>query len=177
MAMHFKITKGLDIPVAGKPVPVFDQAREPRTVAAVATDVRGMRPSMAVRVGDRVRTGDRLFEDKRNPGVPFTATGCGEVIAINRGAKRSLQSVVIRLDGDEAVEFDDYSDAELASLPRDKVKENLIASGLWTAFRTRPFGRVPPPESAPAAIFLCPALPSIVRGRLRGTDHVLGHLG
>ena len=154
MATRFKIKKGLDIPVAGKPVPVFEDAREPATVAAVATDVRGMRPSMSVRVGDRVRTGDMLFEDKRNRGVPFTATGCGEVIAINRGAKRSLQSVVIRLDGDEAVEFDAYGADELVSLGRDKVKANLIASGLWTAFRTRPFGRVPPPESAPAAIFV-----------------------
>jgi Na+-transporting NADH:ubiquinone oxidoreductase subunit A len=154
MAIRFKIRKGLDIPVAGKPVPIFDEAREPETVAAVATDVRGMRPSMSVRVGDRVRTGDMLFEDKRNKGVPFAATGCGEVIAINRGAKRSLQSVVIRLDGDEAVEFDAYRSDELPTLGREKVRENLIASGLWTAFRTRPFGRVPPPESAPAAIFV-----------------------
>ncbi len=154
MAMRFKIKKGLDIPVAGKPEPVFEDAREPATVAAVATDVWGMRPSMSVRVGDRVRTGDKLFEDKRNKGVPFTAVGAGEVIAINRGAKRSLQSVVIRLDGDEAVHFDAYNANELPTLDREKVRENLIGSGLWTAFRTRPFGRVPPPDATPAAIFV-----------------------
>ena len=154
MAMRFKINKGLDIPVAGKPIPEFEDAREPRTVAAVATDVWGMRPSMKVRVGDRVRTGDVLFEDKRNRGVPFTAVGAGEIIAINRGAKRSLQSVVIRLDGDEAVHFDAYNANELPTLEPAKVRKNLINSGLWTAFRTRPFGRVPAPDATPAAIFV-----------------------
>ncbi len=154
MTRRIRIKKGLDIPVAGRPEPVFDDAPEPKTVAAVATDVWGMRPSMAVRVGDRVRTGEKLFEDKRNPGVPFTATGTGEIVAINRGAKRSLQSVVIRLDGDDPVGFDACSADELATLKRERARDNLIASGLWTAFRTRPFGRVPAPDATPAAIFV-----------------------
>jgi Na+-transporting NADH:ubiquinone oxidoreductase subunit A len=154
MAIRIKIRKGLDIPVAGKPEPILDDAKPPTRVAAVATDVAGMRPSMAVRVGDRVRLGDTLFEDKRNPGVPFTAAGAGEVVEINRGAKRSLQSVVIRLDGDEAIDFDAWPADKLVGLDAASVRKNLIASGLWTAFRTRPFGRVPAPDAKPAAIFV-----------------------
>jgi len=154
MATRIKITKGLDIPLAGRPEFTIHDAKEPKTVAAVATDVWGIRPGMSVRVGDRVRVGDKLFVDKRNPEVPFTAVGAGEVIEINRGAKRSLQSVVIRLGGDDAVDFEAYSNDEMAGLDRSRVQENLVAAGLWTAFRTRPFGRVPAPDTAPHSIFV-----------------------
>ncbi len=154
MATSIKIKKGLDIPLAGRPELVIDDARPAKTVAAVATDVWGMRPKMAVRVGDRVRVGDKLFVDKRNPDVPFTAVGAGEVTEINRGAKRSLQSVVIRLDGDDAVDFEAFSNDEMASLDRARVQQNLVASGLWTAFRTRPFAHVPAPDAVPHSIFV-----------------------
>ncbi len=155
MATRIKITKGLDIPMAGAPDLVVDDAKPPKTVAAVATDVWGIRPGMAVRVGDRVRAGDKLFVDKRNPEVPFTSVGAGEVVEINRGAKRSLQSVVIRLDGsDDAVDFESWSNDEMASLDRARVQKNLVAAGLWTAFRTRPFGHVPAPDAVPHAIFV-----------------------
>ena len=51
-----------------------------------------MRPSMAVRVGDRVRLGDTLFEDKRNPGVPFTAAGAGEVVYLSYGEMKIMMT-------------------------------------------------------------------------------------
>ena len=152
--MRFKIRKGLDIPLTGEPEPTIDDGNPVSTVAALGTDVVGLKPRMAVRVGDRVKLGQALFVDKRNPTVDFTAPGAGEVIAINRGARRALQSVVIRLDGDDAVEFDRYDDDRLAHLDRETVKKNLVASGLWTAIRTRPFSRIPNPASEPAAIFV-----------------------
>jgi Na+-transporting NADH:ubiquinone oxidoreductase subunit A len=31
----------------------------------------------------------------------FTAPACGTIVAINRGERRVLQSVVIRIEGDE----------------------------------------------------------------------------
>lgn len=37
---------------------------------------------------------------------------------------------------------------------RAAVRPNLVTSGLWTALRTRPFGRVPSPESVPHSIFV-----------------------
>jgi Na+-transporting NADH:ubiquinone oxidoreductase subunit A len=76
------------------------------------------------------------------------------VAAINRGEKRALQSVVIELHGDDAETFAAYSESQLEGLDRDKVKENLVASGLWTALRTRPFSKVPRPASSPRSIFV-----------------------
>ena len=154
MTRRIQIKKGLDIPLAGEPELVLESAREPRRVAAVATDVAGIRPRMLVQAGDSVRRGDPLFEDKRNPGVPFTAVGGGEVVEINRGAKRSLQSVVIRLDGDETIDFGRVDPPDIATLGRDAVRKRLIDAGLWTAFRTRPFGRVPAVDAEPVAVFV-----------------------
>jgi Na+-transporting NADH:ubiquinone oxidoreductase subunit A len=152
--MRITIKKGLDIPIEGRPEQTISEGPEVRTVAAVATDVSGIRPRMAVQVGDRVRRGQALYRDKRNPEVPFSAPGTGEVIEINRGARRALQSVVIRLDGDDSEEFESYSAEALGSLGRQEARATLVASGLWTTFRTRPFSRIPGPEDTPAAIFV-----------------------
>ena len=152
--MRIKIKKGLDIPIKGEPEKAIEDAAAVRTVAAVATDVSGIRPRMAVQVGDRVRLGQVLYHDKRNPDVPFTAPGAGEVIEVNRGARRALQSVVIRLDGDEAESFGSWQASELATLDQQTVRDNLIASGLWTMLRTRPYSRIPAPGETPAAIFV-----------------------
>jgi Na+-transporting NADH:ubiquinone oxidoreductase subunit A len=61
---------------------------------------------------------------------------------------------VIQLNGTDAETFDAYSEAELDSLDRDKVVDNLVNSGLWTTLRTRPFSKVPAIESAPRSIFV-----------------------
>ena len=152
--MHIKIKKGLDIPISGEPSQSIATAAEVDTVAALGTDVPGLRPGMEVAVGDSVKLGQCLFRDKRNPDVPFTSPGSGEVIAINRGAKRALQSVVVRLDGDNAEQFATCDAGDIPNLAKDTVRENLVASGLWTAFRTRPYSHIPTVESTPAAIFV-----------------------
>ncbi len=152
--MRIKIKKGLDIPIKGEPEKAISDGAAIKTVAAVATDVSEIRPRMAVQVGDRVRLGQVLYHDKRNPEVPFTAPGSGEVVEINRGARRALQSVVIRLDGDDAESFESWPASELATLDQQAVRSNLIASGLWTALRSRPFSRIPAPDETPAAIFV-----------------------
>jgi len=104
--------------------------------------------------GDRVKKGQLLFEDKKTPGVRFTAPAAGKVAAVNRGAKRVFQSLVIDVEGDEEEEFVSHDKSDLTALNRDQVRENLVQSGLCTAFRTRPFSKVPSPESAPHSIFV-----------------------
>lgn len=149
-----KITKGLDLPIAGLP---DGQRIDDVTVTRVAVkgeEYIGLRPSMAVKEGDRVAKGQLLFEDKKIPGVRFTAPASGIVSAIHRGERRVLQSVVIDIEGDDAVAFNAYAPDELATLPRETVTEQLIESGLWTAMRTRPFSKTPAPGTEPVAIFV-----------------------
>nr|WP_067294843.1 Na(+)-translocating NADH-quinone reductase subunit A [Marinobacterium profundum] len=150
-----KINKGLDLPIAGAPEQLISAAPTVRSVAVMGPDYVGMKPTMAVKVGDRVKLGQVIFSDKKTEGVDFTAPGAGVVKEINRGERRVLQSVVIELDdNEEAVEFAKYDAGQLASLERAQVEQNLLQSGLWTAFRTRPFSKVPAPGSEPHSIFV-----------------------
>ncbi|AFF25221.1 Na(+)-translocating NADH-quinone reductase subunit A [Pasteurella multocida subsp. multocida str. HN06] len=113
-----------------------------------------MRPSMKVREGDVVKKGQVLFEDKKNPGVVFTAPASGTVTAIHRGAKRVLQSVVIKIEGNEQITFEKYTTEQLNQLTSEQVRQNLQTSGLWTALRTRPFSKVPAVDATPVSIFV-----------------------
>ena len=119
------IKKGLDLPIAGKPEQVIHNGNTVTEVALLGEEYVGMRPSMKVREGDVVKKGQVLFEDKKNPGVIFTAPASGTITAIHRGEKRVLQSVVIKVEGDEALSFDKYPAAELNTLSAEQVRKNL----------------------------------------------------
>jgi Na+-transporting NADH:ubiquinone oxidoreductase subunit A len=150
--MHYTIKKGLDLPITGSPEQTITEGNAVSSVAVIGMDYIDMKPTMRVTEGDRVKLGDVLFTDKKNEGVQYTSPGCGVVATINRGAKRVLQSVVIELDGDDEVEFSKYSESELSELDASLIRKNLIESGMWVAFKTRPYSKVPGIETAPAAI-------------------------
>ncbi|TWC38978.1 Na+-transporting NADH:ubiquinone oxidoreductase subunit A [Pseudomonas sp. SJZ079] len=149
-----KIKDGLDLPITGAPAQRIEAARPVRSVAVIGSDYHGMKPTMEVQVGDRVKLGQVLFSDKKSPGVSYTAPGAGVVSAIHRGEKRVLQSLVIDLDGDEQVSFAQYPATQLDSLSDAQVRENLQQSGLWTALRSRPFSKVPAVDAVPSSIFV-----------------------
>ncbi|REG86505.1 Na(+)-translocating NADH-quinone reductase subunit A [Marinomonas pollencensis] len=150
----YKITKGLELPISGAPSQVIEDAAAAKTVAVIGPDYHGMKPTMLVAEGDKVKKGQVIFTDKKTEGVKYTAPAAGTIAAINRGERRVLQSVVIKLEGDESEKFAAYAGSELKGLDRDKVVENLVDSGLWTAFRTRPYSKVPEIASLPNSIFV-----------------------
>ncbi|TXK64977.1 Na(+)-translocating NADH-quinone reductase subunit A [Alkalisalibacterium limincola] len=181
-----RIKRGLDLPIDGAPRQEITDGPRVRSVATLGADYPGMRPTLHVKPGDRVSRGQLIFEDKKTPGVRYTAPAAGTVTAVNRGRKRFMQSVVIEIDGDAEQSFENRVDG-LSGLDRDKVQALLVESGEWTALRTRPFGKVPAPGSAPHAIFV-PAIdtqplapdPDVVIGdqldAFRDGLEVLGHL-
>jgi Na+-transporting NADH:ubiquinone oxidoreductase subunit A len=163
MPVH-RIKKGLDLPIAGEPNQQIDEAATKCTrVAIMADDFPGMKPRMLVNEGDTVKRGQPVFEDRKNPGVFYTAPGAGRVIGVNRGAKRALQSFVVHLSeseqagtpgADEIQKLEAHTGKDPDALSREEIVGLLVESGDWTAFRTRPFSKVPAVDSAPAAIFV-----------------------
>ena len=151
--MTIRIRRGLDLPIDGAPVQKIEPAAAVRRVALLGPDYLGLRPTMSVSVGDRVRLGQPLFTDKRNEGVIFTAPASGVVSEIVRGAKRLFQALVIDVAADES-DAVTFPAGAAAGLNRDEVRRRLIESGLWTAFRSRPFSRIPSPGSVPHSIFV-----------------------
>lgn len=150
-----KIHRGLDLPISGAPEQRIEDAPRARTAAVIGADFHGMKPTMAVKVGDTVKRGQLLFSDKKKPGVMYTAPAAGTISAINRGAQRVLQSVVIDIGGDDAETFRQYEPRQLSALDRQQVIDHLVNSGLWVALRTRPYSKTPlPTETNAAAIFV-----------------------
>ena len=155
-----RIKRGLRIPIAGEPPRSLagSESVEARSVALLGPDYVGMKPTMRVAEGDRVHLGQALFDDKQTPGVVYAAPASGTVSAIHRGAKRMLLSVVISVDR-EATERDQERFAgrrtpNMHGLPLEELRAGLLEAGLWSAFRVRPFGRVPALDSAPHAVFV-----------------------
>ena len=165
MGLHH-IQKGLDLPITGKPLQQIDvdgPAKALTRVAVLADDFIGMKPRMMVNEGDEVRRGQALFEDRKRPGVLHTATAAGKVVAIHRGDKRALRSVVIELNERERAgdptdadfqPFEAFTGRPVAELSRDEVRALLVESGAWTGLRARPFSRVPPVDQVPSSIFV-----------------------
>lgn len=147
------LKKGLDIPISGAPEQKIRSGNAVRTVAVLGDDYPGMVPTLLIKEGDSVVTGQQLFTDRKNPGVIFTSPGCGRVAAIHRGPKRRFESLVIELDGEDEATFGEPVD-RMDLLEPQAIRERLIASGLWTAFRTRPYGKIPAIAASPASLFI-----------------------
>lgn len=148
------IKKGLDLPISGAPRQEITEGRTVNSVALIGYDYHGMKPTMLVREGETVKKGQPVFSDKKNEGVIYTAPAAGVVSKINRGNRRIFQSLVIDVQGDDSVEFKKYSQQDIDTLSGDDVSAQLIESGVWTAFRTRPFSKAPAVGSKPQSIFV-----------------------
>ena len=149
------IKKGLDLPISGKPIQTVSDSPAVKHVALLGSDYVGLRPSMSVEAGQKVKKGQILFEDKKNPGSRFTAPVAGTVVAINRGERRVFQSLVIEVDPNgQSVEFKKTPADKLLGLDAKDVIDQLVESGMWTAFRTRPYDKVPAVGSLPHSIFV-----------------------
>ena len=160
MAVH-RIEKGLDIPITGAPEQVVEEGAAVSRVAVVASDFVGMKPRLHVDVGDVVKRGQPLFDDRKREGVVHTAPGAGTVVAINRGERRAFQSLVIELSEGERSGTPSDDELERFPVPEElgaaQVRDLLLTSGLWTALRTRPYSRVPNAGDSPKSIFVTAA--------------------
>jgi Na+-transporting NADH:ubiquinone oxidoreductase subunit A len=157
MGLH-TIRRGLDLPITGEPEQRVGPGRSVTRVGVVAGDFPGMKPKMAVKVGDLVRRGQLLFEDRKSEGVRHTSPAAGRVAAIHRGEFRRLVSIVVELapaeregvdDPDLHTRFAAFSGRKPEELAREDIVALLVESGVWTALRQRPFGRVPSPKASP----------------------------
>ncbi|MEN8263205.1 MAG: Na(+)-translocating NADH-quinone reductase subunit A [Nitrospirota bacterium] len=173
--IHIKITKGLDLPVSGAPDQTTGSTNKPGQVALLGSDYSGMKPHFTVAVGDYVKQGQPLFVDRKRPSIQFTSPGSGTVMAINRGEKRALLSIVLRIEGNDEITFNSYPEKDLPSIDRNRITGLLLTSGLWTSIRSRPFSKIADPENVPHSLLitamdtnpLAPSIPEIIAGKER----------
>lgn len=185
MARHV-IKKGLDVPVSGAPDLERIDRKKISRVAVLGRDFREMRPRVQVEPGQSVRRGDLLISDALHRGIRLCAPASGTVLSAPRAERRRLRSVIVRIDheNDSTKAFDSYRAKKPGQLSDREIRDLLVESGVWTAFRTRPFNRVPPVDASPHSIFVTamttePHAPPVeiqVRGHEEDLDRGLGIL-
>jgi Na+-transporting NADH:ubiquinone oxidoreductase subunit A len=151
MPISVKLKKGLDIGLKGKAEKTLYPESPAAFYAVKPVDFPGLTPKLNVRVGDRVLAGSPLFHDKVRPEILFTSPVSGTVKEIVRGERRKLLEVIVEKEGDE---FIDFGKSASEKLTREKIKESLLASGLWPAVRQRPYHVVANPKDTPKAIYI-----------------------
>ncbi len=80
----------MDLPIAGGPEQVIHNGPAIKHVATLGEEYIGLRPTMKIKVGDKVQKGQVIFEDKKNPGVKYTALASGTISEINRGGGKMI---------------------------------------------------------------------------------------
>jgi Na+-transporting NADH:ubiquinone oxidoreductase subunit A len=172
MANVIKIKKGLDIHLKGKASNVILEGKRSETYAVVPSGFCGVVPKVTVKPGERVKAGSTVMIDKRMPDIRFASPVSGEVIAVNRGARRKLLSIVIKPESDTP-EYVDFGVKNVRKLGAGEVKASLLEAGLWPFMVQRPFDIVASPADVPRDIYvsafysapLAPDFGYIVRGR------------
>ena len=131
---NITISKGLDIPISGEVTDLEITKHITKKVAVLGKDYHDLKPTMLVKVGEKVIKGQKLLEDKKIPGLFLVAPISGEVIEINRGERRAFESLVIETDNnDEEIVFIENLSSFHAN--NENVRDILIESGLWTNFK------------------------------------------
>lgn len=151
---HFvKLTKGHDILLKGEPANIVSQSVVTAYALQPANFV-GMSPipKLLVNEGDEVLAGQEIFFDKKRPEIKYVAPVSGEIVAINRGEKRSISDVVILADKEQ--KYKSLPRIDLGSITRDDLVTFLLESGGWTMIRQRPYDILAEPSVVPDNIFI-----------------------
>ena len=147
-----KISKGLNINLKGAPVAEMTSVETAKQYALMPADFTRVTPKVVVKPEDTVKAGDPLFVDKSIPELQFVSPVSGKVVAVNRGERRRVLSVVVESDGKfESVE---YKAMDVLSLSSDEIKADLLKAGLFAFMRQRPYDVIADPKDAPRAIYV-----------------------
>ncbi|MBO4268005.1 MAG: Na(+)-translocating NADH-quinone reductase subunit A [Bacteroidaceae bacterium] len=152
MAEIIRLRKGLDIRLLGEPVKEITELELSGTYAVCPDNFTGVTPKPVVKEQQIVKAGEALFIDKNHPDVKFVSPVSGEVLAVNRGARRKVLSIVVKPDAKQSwVEFKTKS---VQSLSGDEIKSALMESGLFGFIRQRPYDIIANPDDTPRGIFV-----------------------
>lgn len=159
--VHIKITKGLDIPLTGKPqgsirslIPggEAEPLSRPERLSLDLKSFSDLKFKLLVKPGDVVKIGQPLVEDKSTLGRMFVSPGGGVVEEIRRGYKRSLLDIIVAIDNEEQqLEYPIFS---LENASRESLIEHMLKGGMFSRIYSRPFNRLADPKKTPRSIFV-----------------------
>ena len=152
MARVIKLSRGLDINLAGKARKSRMTLKADQTFALVPEWFEGVKPKAVVKEGDKVKAGDPLFVSKDFPEVRFASPVSGTVCLVERGERRKLLSVRVKADAQQ--EFKDFGIKDVKRMNGEQVKTALLESGLFGYINQLPYAISTNPQTSPKAIFV-----------------------
>lgn len=158
---HIKITKGLDIPIKGKPqgntkafVPsggVYPLISPPK-IALNLVPFQDLKFRLLVKAGDVVKIGQPLAEDKAAAGRMIVSPAAGVIKEVRRGQKRVLVEIIIEVAKQE--EYLEYPALNLEIASQEELIERLKIGGIFAHIRSRPFNLLADSAKLPRSIFV-----------------------
>ena len=152
MTEIIRLRKGLDIKLLGNPAKELTQAGQAQAYGLCPDDFTGVTPKPVVKEQQTVKAGEALFIDKNHPEVKFVSPVSGEVVAVNRGARRKVLSIVVKPDAEQ--KYVEFGTKSVQSLSGEEIKSALLEAGLFAFFRQRPYDVIANPSDAPRGIFV-----------------------
>ncbi len=151
MSKDVSIKDGANLNLKGLASMELEVANMSLNYALNPDDFFGLTPRMLVKEGDKVSLGQPIFHDKNNESIKIVSPVSGKIQEIVRGAKRKILNIIIKKEGESAVNFKIPS---LSSISNKKILELLIESGSLAFIRQRPYNIIARPDRPPKSIFV-----------------------
>ncbi len=152
MSKDIRIKKGLNINLVGAAEQTTSQAVLSNVYAINPQDFHGVSPKMLVKQGAEVKAGEPIFFDKNNEEVFFVAPVSGELVEIQRGARRKI--TMIKILADKSQEHVSHKPLNESSATPQEIKSHLLKTGCWPFIVQRPYNVIANPNTTPKAIFI-----------------------
>lgn len=152
MSKDIRIKKGLNINLVGAAEHTTAKAVLSNAYAINLNDFHGITPKMLVKEGAEVKAGEALFYNKNCEEMMFVSPVGGELIEINRGARRRILSLKILADKTQSDK--DHGTLDVTKASVQEIKEYLLKSGCWPFIKQRPYDIIANPDTNPKAIFI-----------------------
>ncbi|MGB7395937.1 MAG: Na(+)-translocating NADH-quinone reductase subunit A [Pricia sp.] len=152
MSKDIKIKKGLDIKLVGAAEPTTSKAVLSNVYAINLDDFHGITPKMMHKEGAEIKAGEALFYNKNKEDMLFVSPVSGELVEIERGARRRILTLRILADKEQETVANVILDAEKSSA--EEIKTYLLKTGCWPFIIQRPYSVVADSDVNPKAIFV-----------------------
>jgi Na+-transporting NADH:ubiquinone oxidoreductase subunit A len=152
MSKDIRIKKGMNINLVGAAEQTTSKAVLSNVYALNLNDFHGITPKMLVKQGAEVKAGEALFYNKNIENMLFVSPVSGELIEIERGARRRI--LTIKILADKTQSHLEHAKLDLGAASAQQIKAQLLESGCWPFIKQRPYDVIANPDTTPKAIFI-----------------------
>lgn len=152
MPTDVRIKKGLNINLVGTAEATTSKAVTSNVYTIRLDEFHGVTPKMLIKEGAEVKAGEPIFFNKAYPEMKFVSPVSGELVEIERGARRKILNLKILADKEQSTL--EHKPLDVTKASEEEIRAFLLESGCWPFIRQRPYDVIAHPDDVPKAIFI-----------------------